>query len=131
MPYRARNKRFQATVLALRARPVPEPQRWASRSIKARNSKGIVRVVSGKEELDNPSPSTNAKLKGTMPGRRPGPKSVPARAAEYERPFARAAVDLQRFGVHRFAPFQGKVPADLRRPGPRRCSRGRGSASPF
>ncbi len=37
-----------------------------------------------------------------MPGRRPGARSVPTRGAEHKRSFARPAVDLRRFAVHRF-----------------------------
>jgi len=79
-------------------------RRWASnnsKSIKARNSKSIVGVVSGKQELDSPWP-TKGKMKATMPGRRAAARSLAAQGAEHKRSFARPAVDLRRFGVHRF-----------------------------
>jgi len=66
----------------------------------SRNSKGFVAVIAGQQKVD--SPSLRPEAKATKPGRCAAVRSVPARGAEHKRSFARPAVDLRRFGVHRF-----------------------------
>jgi len=94
--------------------------RWASKRIKAGNSKSIVAVITGQQKLDSPSASTQNKAAMLRPYQ-------VARSVETEafRRHRRCEPSALRRGALRAVPFRGTVAADLRRLGPTRRSTGR------